>query len=97
MLQASTALQTAAEWLIDAKTIYLYGVGASGVEASGFLHKMIAIDKPCKYYSDPYLSRLSSRTFLLQMLPSAFHIQAETKQCLQQSRRPRRRAPRPSV
>lgn len=60
MLQASTALQTAAEWLIDAKTIYLYGVGASGVEASGFLHKMIAIDKPCKYYSDPYLSRLSS-------------------------------------
>lgn len=59
-LQIRENLCEAARVIHNAKMLYLYGVGTSGIAASVFHSKMIYINKSCTFYNDNVLSVASS-------------------------------------
>lgn len=56
----SSELESAVSILKKAETIYLYGVGASGLVAEDLQKKLVRINKRCNYYVDYNLGLASS-------------------------------------
>lgn len=59
ILMENDGVEQAAEQIVNADMVYLYGVGSSGVIAQELLQKLLILGRPCFYQSDSYISAAS--------------------------------------
>ncbi|GMQ60910.1 MurR/RpiR family transcriptional regulator [Vallitalea maricola] len=73
-------LEAAIDVLRKAETIYLFGIGASGIVAEDMLQKLVRINKKCVYYPDYNLGVASSVHITDKDAVVAFSYGGKTKE-----------------
>lgn len=72
--------RNAIEWINNARTVFLFGVGSSGIVAMDFMQKLIRLEKLCVYNIDSNFGVLSSKITTEKDVIVAISFSGKTKE-----------------